>query len=328
MHRNLDLLLFHACIVTPTVAGQAGLTVWQDGAIAVADGRIVAIGPTEQVLLEETVAPRTELVHGAGRVCLPSPIRTIVFPSGEPSDPDVSLVWNEAIDEWVAEGVTVAALLLDRTWMTVDRRRRLAELVRHAQRQGLSCLLGGEIGALSAAAGDAHGAGAASVADELEQLGFTFCWRRPEDHEAGNPREAERLARPALPLLDVRTALPAAPGRELAFLVREGQHRARTLVCWDPPGRTFGELWQRAISLGAQPEAVLSWLTIEAAAVLGVADQVGSLHVGKEASFLLLDGVDWRTPLRPTVALSVRRGRLTRRARPKGLPAEDGEPAS
>jgi imidazolonepropionase-like amidohydrolase len=45
-----------------------------------------------------------------------------------------------------------------------------------------------------------------------------------------------------------------------------------------------------AVAYGLPREAALSAITLRSAEILGVADRVGSLEAGKEASFFVVDG--------------------------------------
>lgn len=80
MKAEVDLLIVHAAQLL-TLAGSAerprtgaalaDLAIVNDGAVAAADGVIVAVGPTAQVMDEVAVGPGGEIIDAAGRVVLP-----------------------------------------------------------------------------------------------------------------------------------------------------------------------------------------------------------------------------------------------------------------
>jgi imidazolonepropionase-like amidohydrolase len=108
---------------------------------------------------------------------------------------------------------------------------------------------------------------------------------------------------------DVEAMLDRA-GVDYAYSFYEGDGGVRTALATiqgDPLA-----LAQVAIARGASPDAVLRALTINPARMMGIADRVGTLEVGKDADFLVLSGPPFSTFSLPELVFI--EGRLVHRA--------------
>jgi imidazolonepropionase-like amidohydrolase len=88
---------------------------------------------------------------------------------------------------------------------------------------------------------------------------------------------------------DARTpAILSKKGVTVAFKAEDGGTWTRPPVAWG--GGDLLEIAALAVKSGMDPEAALRAVTLDAAAVIGAADRVGSLEEGKDADFLILGG--------------------------------------
>jgi len=88
---------------------------------------------------------------------------------------------------------------------------------------------------------------------------------------------------------DPRTpAILSKKGVTVAFKAEDGGTWTRPPVAWG--GGDLLEIAALAVRSGMDPEAALRAVTLDAAAVIGAADRVGSLEEGKDADFLILGG--------------------------------------
>jgi imidazolonepropionase len=137
-------------------------------------------------------------------------------------------------------------------------------------------------------ADEVHDLGGAGLAAELGALSA--------DHLlAANDRNIEAMAASGV----VATLLPAT-----AYSLRKPYARARDMIASNlpvalatdcNPGSSYTESMQFIIGLSVlnmnmSPAEALVGATLNSAYAIGIADRVGSLDVGKQADFLLLDG--------------------------------------
>ena len=131
------------------------------------------------------------------------------------------------------------------------------------------------------------------------------------------PRRARDLAPDAdepLRLLSARAEAPKAPG-ELARLQVPFGFASAGLS--DP--KDFVQNASKAVLAGLSPDAAIRALTLDAAAIAGVGDRIGSIDKGKVATLILTDGdlFDGKTKV-VRVFLDGRPVALERSARPTG----------
>lgn len=133
MKAQVDLLIVHAsqliAIAGPNEMPRTGdglrtLGIVPDGAVASADGVIIAVGPTTQVLDEVVPGPQCETVDASNRVVLPGfvdPHTHVVFAgAGSSSDAAVAATRRATEDQLEALGRERLQTMLERGTTTVE----------------------------------------------------------------------------------------------------------------------------------------------------------------------------------------------------------------
>lgn len=201
------------------------------------------------------------------------------IPPAYKNNPDgfIDLIIEEMLPRIVAENLaTHCDIFCEKEVFTIEQGRKL---LKAAKRQGL---------AVKIHADEVHDLGGAGLAAELRAVSA--------DHLlAASPQNLSDMAEAGV----IANLLPAT-----AYSLKKGYADARLMIEQElpvalatdcNPGSSFTESMQFVIGLAVlnmdmTPAEALTAATLNAAYSIGLANKVGSLDVGKQADFLLLDG--------------------------------------
>jgi len=231
-------------------------------------------------------ANELKMLEAIGRVAEDTPLDVVAtflgahaVPLAYRDNPDdfISLVIDEMLPAVQSQGVAKHCdIFCEKGVFSIKQGRRLLQA---AQSMGMKVKLHAD---------EVNDLGGAGLAAELQALSA--------DHLlAASDQNMEAMAKAGV----VATLLPAT-----AYSLRKPYARAKTMIeknlpvalatdC--NPGSSFTESMQFIISLAVlnmemSPAEALTGATLNSAYAIGMADKVGSLDVGKQADFILLDG--------------------------------------